>query len=131
MSSETAGHADLPVWRQDKGIVLRGAQCRACGQKSFPGKEVCPNCGSDQMTPVDLARRGKLYSFTTIHIAPTGLTTPYTVGYVDLEDGVRVFAQIEGEPGSHALDEAVEPTVGIIRTGEDGPVEGYKFRRVA
>jgi benzoylsuccinyl-CoA thiolase BbsA subunit len=122
---------DEAKWRTSGGgIELLGSQCAACGVVAFPPKSLCSACGKADTVTVALPRRGRLYSFSTIHIAPPGLPTPYTVGFVDFDNDVRVFAQIEGQPGSFEIDQPVEPVIGTIRIGEDGPVVGYKFRKV-
>lgn len=41
---------------------------------------------------------GRLYSWSTVHVA-AGRPTPYTLGYVDLDDGLRVLAVLDGDPG--------------------------------
>lgn len=124
-------HAKKDWLESDGGLVLVGGHCAGCGRKFFPEKRHCPGCGADTISAVELSRRGLLYSYSTIHAAPRGFRVPYTVGFVDLEDGVRVFGQIDGGPSGLVLDEPMEPVLGVIRTSEAGDVEGYKFRRAA
>ena len=50
------------------------------------------------MTETPIGRRGVLYTYTVIHQLPQGYDEPFAVGYVDLDDGVRVFAHIENTP---------------------------------
>jgi len=55
----------------------------------------------------------------------------YTFGYIDLPENLRIFAQLEGEPGSFTCDQDVELTVGPIGSSRDGqPLISYKFRKV-
>ena len=50
---------------------------------------------------------------------------------MDLEDGVRVFGQIEGPASALKPDQTVETTTGIVRVRANGtPVISYKFRGV-
>lgn len=71
---------------------------------SFPARNVCPRCFADgQQTSVLLANEGCIYSYTTVHLAPSGRHTPYTLAYVDLDDGVRVLAQIRGVSDTQQL----------------------------
>jgi uncharacterized OB-fold protein len=82
------------------------------------------------MKVVTLSGLGTLYSFTEIHVAPRSFKPPYVVGYADLEEGVRVFAQIDHSAAELKVDEPVEACVGVIRTLEDGTeILGYKFRK--
>lgn len=74
---------------------LLGAACTACGRRYFPRRDRCPICGSD-LAARSLGGRGTLYSFTVVRVRPPlGLPAPYAVGYVDLEDGPRVFGLLD------------------------------------
>jgi benzoylsuccinyl-CoA thiolase BbsA subunit len=78
-----------------------------------------------------LSTRGRLYSVTDIYIGQAGMQTPYVFGYVDLPENLRIFAQMDGEPGSFKCDDEVELTIGTIRHNRQGlPIKSYKFRKV-
>jgi uncharacterized OB-fold protein len=76
-------------------LVLRGAVCGACRCQVFPFSNVCPSCMSEQMSVEEFPRTGTLYSFTVMHVGPSGWQKPFAVGYVDLTNGVRVFSYLE------------------------------------
>ena len=113
-------------------IRLLGSLCGNCGHRFFPEKPMCSNCGQeDSITRVELSSLGSLYTFTVVHVAPRGFQIPYAVGFIDLDDGVRVFAQIEEPAESLAIGQRVSPVSGTIFTRQDGiAVESFKFRRV-
>jgi uncharacterized protein len=80
---------------------LMGSRCTACNRSYLPPRAICPNCHSDQLTWIEFNGRGKLAAFTSIFIAPTamieagyGRDKPYLAGVVELEEGVRISAQI-------------------------------------
>ncbi len=79
-----------------------------------------------------LSRRGTLYTYTVIRQAPPRYPVPYAVGYVDLPEGVRVFAQMEGwQARELRLGEEMEISFETIRKDEQGhELIGYKFRPV-
>jgi uncharacterized OB-fold protein len=54
------------------------------------------------MEVIKLSRRGKIYSATDVFIGQPTMREymPMAMAYVDLPEGVRVFAQLEGEIGS-------------------------------
>lgn len=83
--------------REDSAITEHGAliggRCAACGASSFPQAFICPSCNATDITSNEIPGDGSLYSFTTVHISPT-FPTPYTLGYVDLKDGLRVLGQV-------------------------------------
>ncbi|KND55623.1 hypothetical protein BPUN_2298 [Candidatus Paraburkholderia kirkii] len=80
------------------GAHLVGQRCDVCGTQLFPKTGICPGCQSEQLTDVALPRQGTLYSWSIVHVAPKPWVTPYVIGYVDLPEGVRVFAHIGGDP---------------------------------
>ena len=93
---------------------------------------MCYNCWSDEFEIVPLSRRGKLYSVTDIYVGAPGMKTPYIFAYIDLPEDLRVFAQLEGEPGTYECDEEVELTVGPGRLNNDGvPITTYKFKKIS
>ena len=107
---------------------LAAGKCIACGALNFPKAPVCASCLSEEIAAVTLASTGTLYSFATVHQAPKNWVVPYHLGYVDLADGIRVLAHIEGEP---RIDGKVELGVGRVGTASDGtPLSSYVFRSV-
>jgi uncharacterized OB-fold protein len=124
----TAGH-----WRvEPDGPSLVGSRCPACKKCAFPRREFCDGCGNEVgMETVALSRTGVLYSYTIVRVAPQGFTVPYTLGFIDLPEDVRILAQIESDKDLSLGDE-LELFVGPIRHEADGSlIDGYKFRRVA
>lgn len=126
-------HPDLLEIPSDGSApYLKGYRCKKCGQLDFPKLSPCPSCWGEEFEVVALSRRGKLYASSDNYIGAAGLPTPYTFGYIDLPENLRIFAQLEGEPGSFGCDQDVELTVGRIGTNPDGqPLISYKFRKVA
>lgn len=113
--------------------ALLASQCARCGAVTFPPEDVCPGCyGSDAVRQVRLSREGTLYSYTVIRSAPPGFTAPYAVGYIDLLEGVRLFAQIVTDRFEDlAIGMPLELIVGPLRRSDDGiDIIGYKFRLI-
>lgn len=92
------------------GGALRGGRCADCGARSFPEAFICPSCNSTDITATEIPGMGTLYSFTTVHISPT-FPTPYTLGYVDLADGLRVLGQVRGAPEQLRCDAPVQAAI--------------------
>lgn len=120
------------LWKAgaDGRPVLVGSRCGACGQVHFPRKPVCPDCGRRDVEEVELSRRGRVYSFTTVYQGPAGFRTPYVIGYVDLPEGLRIFTQLVGTQPP-ALDQPVVLDIGPVKE-EDSETEviGIRFRPV-
>lgn len=86
---------------------LMGSRCRQCGALSVPPRSVCIKCYVSEMEWVKINGRGKLVAFTCIAIGPPFMIKegydrkhPYVSGVVELEEGVKVVARIEGVDGS-------------------------------
>lgn len=87
--------ADAPVVAgTPAGARLLGGGCGDCGVRWFPYRQVCPSCAGARVERVLLGPSGTLYSWSTVHVS-SSRPVPYTLGYVDLDEGVRVLATIE------------------------------------
>jgi len=77
---------------------LMGGKCRKCGKVHLPPRPLCDNCFSKEFEWVELPQKGKLLTYTVIHVAPTQFQgmTPYAVGIVQLDDGVKIPGMIIG-----------------------------------
>ena len=87
---------------------LMGTRCEKCDTLYVPPRPICPECGGGHMRWVDMSGAGKLAGFTLISIGPSFMReegydrkNPYFVGVVELDEGARVDARIEGfDPGA-------------------------------
>ena len=75
-------------------VHLIGSRCDSCGALAFPTRQVCATCGSTALSRVRLGGKGRLYTFAIVRQAPKEFPTPYVIGYVDLDEGVRVFTRV-------------------------------------
>jgi uncharacterized OB-fold protein len=98
----------------DGAAVLIAARCSGCGSAWFPMRPVCPYCSASSPEPFPVGPGGTLYSYTTVHIS-SARPTPYVLGYVDLDQGVRVLATIEAAPEWLELDRQCR-----LQVGDDG-----------
>jgi uncharacterized OB-fold protein len=118
----------------DKSYLI-GSRCSVCGRSFFPKQSVCRVClRDDSMQEIALSSRGKIDTFTVVHVAPTGFKAPYIQAYVDLPEGPRVFSLITGcEPSESALKTGTEVELVIDKITEDekgNDLIGYKFRPI-
>lgn len=128
---------DIPrYWRlKNQRYRLQGRKCTDCGNLSFPPRLVCPKCKSRKSEPHEFRGVGKLYSYTIIYQAPDRFDpmVPYTVGLIDLEEGVRITAQVTDIlPEDLEMGMKLEMVIRkIYADGDKGPIlYGYKFRPV-
>ena len=114
-----------------EGGKLLGHKCKSCGRLYFPKVQFCFECFSKDLEEIALSRRGKLYTFTTCYYPSQYFPAPYTIGFVDLPEGVRVFAPlipVENKPFQLGMD--MEVVIGELWREGDKQVIGYKFKPV-
>ena len=120
------------LWNaDDDAAYLVGGRCSECSGVALGIRTLCPHChAEDTMTEVRIGQRGTLYSATVVHQGPAEFEAPYRVGYVDVGDGVRIFAHIELGDDAPAIGDQVELTVRPVKTDSDGdPLSGPFYRR--
>ncbi len=85
---------------------LMGSKCKKCGILSVPPRSVCIKCYDSELEWVQMKGKGKLAAFTCIAIGPPFMIKegydrkhPYVCGVVELEEGVKVVARVEGVDG--------------------------------
>ena len=82
---------------------LMGSRCGQCGALYVPPRPICVKCRSDDLVWEEMSGSGKLAAFTCISIGPSFMiaegynrNNPYCSGVVELDEGPRVDARIEG-----------------------------------
>jgi uncharacterized OB-fold protein len=77
---------------------LMAGQCLKCAKIHLPPRPLCDNCFSRDFEWVNVSGKGKLLTYTVINIAPAQFQelTPYAVGIVQLENGVKIPGMIQG-----------------------------------
>ncbi len=73
--------------------------CPACDRWSFPVRERCPHCFASGLEWRHASGRGSLYTFTVMHqVMNPGFASevPYNIAQIDLDEGVRMTANIVG-----------------------------------
>jgi uncharacterized protein len=120
-------------WRETpERYRLEAGKCKKCGHINFPGRLICPECGTKEFETIRLTGKGTLETFTIIQTAPPGFAdlAPYAVGIVQLEEGVKILAQItDCNPADIKIgDKLVTKFRRINEEGKTGMIMyGYKF----
>ncbi len=80
-----------------QGKLLAG-KCLKCGKIHLPPRPLCDNCYSKEFEWVTVSGKGKLITYTVINIAPQQFQdlTPYAVGIIQLENGLKIPGMIQG-----------------------------------
>lgn len=88
---------------------MDASRCQ-CGKVSVPPRDRCPLCGRG-MERTEVSNKGRLLSYTVVHVVPEGFDAPRSVALVQLGSGARVLCEMEGD---HPLDSTVE----VVRDGD-------------
>jgi uncharacterized protein len=86
-----------PFWEATKRHELYVQRCRDCGFVQYQPRAVCVGCLSANVQWVKSSGRGKIYTFTVTNQNPArGFrdTLPYVVAHVELEEGVKMLANV-------------------------------------
>lgn len=125
------------TWRRiPERYKLEGTICRTCNTKYFPLRKLCPACRrKGKMEKCEFSGKGKIFSFTEINSAPSGLekTVPYILAIIELEEGPKLTAQVvEAREKDVAIGDEVEMVFRNIRRDDpEGLLHyGYKFRKI-
>lgn len=126
-------------WREiPQRYNLIGNQCGACDRIYFPPRESCPYCrrkSMDKMKNVKLSGKGKIVTYSIIHVAPEHFEgqAPYPIAVIRLDEGPHITAQIvDCDIDDVKIGMKVQSTFRKIQ--EDGYIGaiyyGYKFKPV-
>jgi len=105
--------------------MLPARRCADCGTLSLDPARSCPSCGTAGGSDVSLSGCGRLISWTVIRVAPAryAAEAPYAVGLLELAEGPRLTARLEGDPERFSAGQAlvlasIDPERGpIFRAG--------------
>ncbi len=95
--------------RQGKLLVQ---VCVDCHARIFVPRKLCPECWSADLDWIESVGRGTVFSFSTAYSMVEPRFTdelPYTIAYVDLNEGVRMMTRIvDCDPVDVAIGMEVE-----------------------
>ncbi len=89
----------VKFWEGTKDGKLLIQFCKDCGSNIFYPRKFCPECWSGSLDWKEASGRAKIYTFSTAYsmVEPKFMDElPYTIAYVDLEEGVRMMTRIVG-----------------------------------
>ena len=135
-----AAAARIPVaeglFTDDDDVALIGSRCETCGTHYFPQTSYCrnPDCPGGALTVTLFGRHGRLYSYTEQAYQPPPLFAmdpwaPYTLGLIELPEGLRVMAMLTGAVAELQIGMAMELVVERLCVDEAGrEVVTFKYR---
>jgi uncharacterized OB-fold protein len=113
-----------PFWAAARERRLDVPVCTACGHVVLRPRAICPICHDDRLEWRTVSGRGTVYSYGVEQrdIAPdTGLTAPYVVALVELEEGGRLVSNVLADPDEVHVDLPVEVVFAELPDGRVVP----------
>ena len=99
-------------WEGTKEGKLLIQVCKDCDSLIFYPRNFCPECWSGNLDWVEASGRGTVFTFSTAYdmVEPKFMDElPYTIAYVDLEEGVRMMTRlVDCQPEELQFGMAVE-----------------------
>ena len=76
---------------------LMGVRCAKCGKVTVPPRAICAHCRNTDLGWIELPSRGRLVTYTVIHVAPPQFEAlaPYAIGIVEFAGGVRLPGMVK------------------------------------
>jgi len=112
--------------RTGESWALVGSRCSS-GHVSFPPVGICPECLGSSVEPVELPKTGTIFAHTTVRMPAANFKPPYSIGYVELDGGPRIFAHFEVSPEQLKIGTRVELLVKSLWEEQGQPVIAYCF----
>lgn len=76
---------------------LKGKVCKSCGFHMLEPSFICPSCGSENLGEHTFHGKGKVYTYTVVHVGFGHLANraPYVLAIVELDEGLKIITIIE------------------------------------
>ncbi len=116
-------------------VTLLGSKCLACKEVSIGTNPVCLNCGSDQIESIKLSSEGELWTYTVVRHKPPGEYLgpdpfqPFGLGLVELAEGVRIMAPLEGETDAFRIGDKLQLKPWILHAADGKAYRAFRFAR--
>jgi len=101
-----------PFWEGCAQGKLLLQACDACKSMIYFPRRTCPHCGASSLRWAQASGRGKVFSFSEVHVSFYGpewnSELPYTLALIDLEEGPRMLSRMIGDTGGLRIGDSVQ-----------------------
>jgi len=75
---------------------LEVLKCQRCNRLFVPPRYGCPQCAETQFDEVTLSGKGRIMTYTTIRVPPSGFENqvPYDIAIIELPEGINFTARL-------------------------------------
>ncbi|QSG06578.1 Zn-ribbon domain-containing OB-fold protein [Halapricum desulfuricans] len=87
------------------------------GHQSMPPRQVCPECGSDDLEEVEIPTSGELLSYNVTYVPTPDFSddVPFVLGVAEFDD-VRLTGRVQADAEDVEVGSAVEVGLGESET---------------
>lgn len=120
-----------------KEVKLIGTECRSCNEVFLGKVSVCKKCQNKLFNDIILSDIGKLFSYSIVRHQPPGeykgQPPPFAVGLIELPEGLRIFAPLEGSNFEKIkIGSKVKLVIHKLFEDEDGnDIISYRFKIIS
>jgi uncharacterized OB-fold protein len=111
---------------RDGQLLLQS--CTECGRLRYPPGPMCPRCGCLEWKPKQSPGRGTVYSWVLSHHPTEPDAQPRIVVLVDLEEGVRMVANLWQVPVAEVRNGM--PVEAFFTEVDGVPLPAFRVRAV-
>lgn len=114
-------------------VQLLGSKCENCNEVSIGTNAVCLNCGSQQIRHIELSSEGELWTYTIVRHRPPGgylgpdPFQPFSLGLVELPDGIRIMAPLDGEPEDFKIGDKLALRPWVLKDSDGNEYRAFRF----
>ena len=110
-----------PWWEHLASGSLALPRCADCSGWHFQPRPACPHCGSQAISWQPASGRGRVYSFTVVHRAPSPAfapQVPYVIAIVTTDEGPHLMTRLVGiDPGAVQIGDRVRVRLDSLAEG--------------
>lgn len=124
-SVKTNPHVFFAAGEVDGAPGLSASHCRICGKFTLGRVPVCSHCFSRDVESVAAGRRATLVEHSVAHHPAGGFAAPYAIGLIRTEEGLTLFAPLEGSLEGLAPGNRLR----FVTVPRDGGATGFAYAR--
>ncbi|WP_066304282.1 Zn-ribbon domain-containing OB-fold protein [Bacillus sp. FJAT-29814] len=107
-------------------VKLYCSGCPKCGRKYFPLKELCVDC-LETCETVQVGPYGNIFSYTRVGVDSPLYKAPYTLAFIDLDDGVRLLARVDESKEKVGVGKRVKSVRASFPTKSGETIHAFAF----
>jgi uncharacterized OB-fold protein len=93
---------------------LVGGRCESCNHTTYPRRTRCPACRRGAVTEAEFGPEATVEGSATLFVSTDEAEAPYAVGMVQVADGPKLLARIDGADAGEQVRLIVDEEAGAF-----------------